>query len=99
MSIVTTSSARPFCTIRIAAVAPTNPLPTTVTSIDRLPWNVAYRKESYGFLRGGGDGELGGRGGRRDRAVDRAQASLLQHQQEVVRLGRGVQRVVDSDLA
>jgi hypothetical protein len=31
MSIITTSSASPFWTIRIAAVAPTNPLPTTVT--------------------------------------------------------------------
>src|SRR3954468_2633104 len=31
MAISTTSSARPFCTTRMAVVAPTNPLPTMVT--------------------------------------------------------------------
>src|SRR5438105_11256288 len=34
MSIRTTSSASPFWTIRMAAVAPTNPLPTTVTLME-----------------------------------------------------------------
>src|SRR5439155_15596686 len=34
MSISTTSSASPFWTIRMAAVAPTNPLPTTVTLME-----------------------------------------------------------------
>src|SRR5712691_12329054 len=31
-----TTSARPFCTTRMAVVAPTNPLPTTVT---RMAWS------------------------------------------------------------
>src|SRR6266536_4359423 len=96
MSIITTSSARPFCTIRIAAVAPTNPLPTTVTR-NSIASNARgnAQEESYGFsadrltncgLRGGGD-----------RAVDGAQPGLLEHQQEVVWLGRSVERVVDRD--
>src|SRR4051794_37747252 len=35
MSISTTSSARPFCTTRMAVVAPTKPLPTMVTFMAR----------------------------------------------------------------
>ena len=51
MSMVTTSSARPFCTTRMAVVAPTNPEPTTVTRI--APSEVsslaqAARAQSYG---------------------------------------------------
>src|SRR5437899_273494 len=36
MMSISTTSARPFCTTRIAVVAPTNPLPTTVTLMSRL---------------------------------------------------------------
>src|SRR5881397_3624535 len=46
MSISTTSSARPFCTTRMAVVAPTNPLPTMVTFIVVISsWSV-YRWRS-----------------------------------------------------
>ena len=40
MSTITTSSARPFWATRMAVVAPTNPLPTTVTRM-RVSLQVA----------------------------------------------------------
>src|SRR5438270_3001659 len=94
MSMRTTSSASPFCTIRIAEVAPTNPLPTTVTRMsDASRFQLSSQEESYGFRsrridlrqrRGEGKKLLDGAGPRGD-----GDARLLEHQREVVRLGRG----------
>src|SRR5436190_129885 len=88
MSIITTSSASPFWTIRIAAVAPTNPLPTTVARI-WPPWRKGMRTPSYGVRQTGGPSPDGPGGLRGD-----LQACLLQHQHEVMGLGRGPEGLI-----
>src|SRR5438876_550452 len=93
MSIRTTSSASPFCTTRIAVVAPTNPLPTTVTRIEPGLLVAVRFDRSYGK-----GGDVRGTGGSARTEVpasaspprsvnERAhadQAGLLEHQPEVV---------------
>src|SRR5437016_1068658 len=99
MSIRTTSSASPACATRMAAVAPTNPLPTMVTRTRRLPTHKveeAILRGEHALPRGPkgpARGELEA-GGDRGRGPD---PCLLEHQREVVRAGGRSHRFLDGD--
>src|SRR5436309_712094 len=87
MSIMTTSSASPFWATRMAAVAPTNPLPTMVTRTRTGLLEDASRSQSYEVETGRNSSML-----RDGRGPD---AGLLEHQGEVVRLRGRHHGVVD----
>src|SRR6266536_1875577 len=86
MSTITTSSASPFWTTRMAVVAPTNPLPTIVTRMPALPFQACGENATAYWV-----------GRRRTWLGADLQPRLLQHQHEVVGLRGGPKGVVHGD--